>query len=190
MLDAGASVLVGHHPHVLQPVETYQTQDGRNAVIFYSLGNFLSNQSRTYVDGLMPDKDGDPRDSMIGLFSAVRKDYGPAGVRVEVGHVGILPVWGENNRNDLASGRTKTTIIRPVLIDRALPPLQTRLDELTKLSAAPAANGAAAGLTAEQKKEFIELTSRVKLLTDRRSLILARVGDEYIADPPKLTARP
>ncbi len=79
MLEAGASVIVGHHPHVLQPVETYRTADGRDTVIFYSLGNFLSNQSRTYVDGLMPDKDGDPRDSMIGLFSAVRKDYGPAG---------------------------------------------------------------------------------------------------------------
>ena len=79
MLDAGASVIVGHHPHVLQPVETYRTADGRNTVIFYSLGNFLSNQSRNYVDGLMPDKDGDPRDSMIGLFSAVRKDYGPGG---------------------------------------------------------------------------------------------------------------
>ena len=38
---------------------------------------------------------------MIGLFSAVRKDYGPAGVRVELGHVGVLPVWGENNRNEL-----------------------------------------------------------------------------------------
>ena len=25
MLDAGASVIVGHHPHVLQPVETYTT---------------------------------------------------------------------------------------------------------------------------------------------------------------------
>ena len=57
-------------------------------VIFYSLGNFLSNQSRNYVDGLMPDKDGDPRDEMIGLFSAVRNDYGPAGVRVELGACG------------------------------------------------------------------------------------------------------
>ena len=104
MLEAGATVIVGHHPHVLQPVETYKTQDGRDTVIFYSLGNFLSNQSRSYVDGLMPDKDGEPRDSMIGLFSAVRRDYGPAGVRVELGHVGMLPVWGENNRNELAAG--------------------------------------------------------------------------------------
>jgi hypothetical protein len=204
MLEAGASVIVGHHPHVLQPVETYKTQDGRNTVIFYSLGNFLSNQSRTYVDGLMPDKDGDPRDEMIGLFSAVRKDYGPAGVRVELGHVGILPVWCENNRNDLAAGRTKIAVIRPVLMDREIPRLQARLDELTKIaqpgsqpstqqggqgnSVDPAL--ATSGLSAEQKKEFIEVSDRLKLLTDRRALLLARTGDEFVTDPPKLAAKP
>ena len=184
MLEAGASVIVGHHPHVLQPVETYRTADGRDAVVFYSLGNFLSNQSRTYVDGLMPDKNGDPRDEMIGFFSAVRKDYGPGGVRVELGHVGVLPVWGENNRNELARGRAKTPVIHPLLIDREIPRLQAKLDELTKLSTP------ATPLTAAQKQEFIELTNRLKLLTDRRALLLARIGDEYITDPPKLAAKP
>jgi hypothetical protein len=192
MLDAGASVVVGHHPHVLQPVETYRTQDGRNTVIFY----FLSNQSRNYVNGLMPDKDGEPRDEMIALFSAVRRDYGPAGVRVELGHVGILPVWSENNRNELAAGKTKTTVIRPILIDREIPKLQARLDEVNKAAAgagaAAGATGAAGvgptGLNEDQKKEFIEVTNRLKLMTDRRALILARTGDEYVVDPPKLAA--
>ena len=190
MLEAGASVVVGHHPHVLQPVETYKTQDGRNTVIFYSLGNFLSNQSRNYVDGLMPDKDGEPRDEMIAQFSAVRRDYGPAGVRVELGHVGIMPAWSENNRNELAAGKTKTTVIRPILIDREIPKLQARLDELNK-TAAPGGSVDAtgwAGLSEGQKKEFIEVTNRLKLMTDRRALILARTGDEYVVDPPKLAA--
>ncbi|MGA9069376.1 MAG: CapA family protein [Terracidiphilus sp.] len=189
MLEAGASVIVGHHPHVLQPVETYRTADGRDTVIFYSLGNFLSNQSRNYVDGLMPDKNGDPRDEMIGLFSAVRKDYGPAGVRVELGHVGVLPVWGENNRNELARGQAKTPVIHPVLIDREIPRLQARLDELTKLSLADSPAEASQKLTTAQKQEFIETTNRLKLLTDRRALLLARVGDEYVIDPPKLPAK-
>jgi poly-gamma-glutamate capsule biosynthesis protein CapA/YwtB (metallophosphatase superfamily) len=184
MLDAGASVIVGHHPHVLQPVETYRTQDGRDTVIFYSLGNFLSNQSRDYVDGLMPDKAGDPRDSMIGLFSAVSKDYGPAGVRVELGHVGVLPVWGENNRNELAAGRAKTPVIHPILIDREMPYVQARLDELNKFSTP------ASPLSAEKKKQFIEITNRLKLLTDRRALLLERVGGEYVIDPPKLARKP
>jgi gamma-polyglutamate biosynthesis protein CapA len=38
-IDAGATVVVGHHPHVVQPWERYQ--DG---VIFYSLGNLVFDQ--------------------------------------------------------------------------------------------------------------------------------------------------
>jgi poly-gamma-glutamate capsule biosynthesis protein CapA/YwtB (metallophosphatase superfamily) len=186
MLEAGASVIVGGHPHVLQPIETYKTADGRDTVIFYSLGNFLSNQSRSYVDGLNPDANGDPRDAMIGLFDAVRRDYGPAGVRVELGHVGMLPVWGDNNRNDLAAGRANKPVIRPILIDREMAALEARLDELN----VGAAEKGSAGLTAEQKNEFVEVTRRLKLLSDRRAQILARTGDEYVAAPPKLPSKP
>jgi poly-gamma-glutamate synthesis protein (capsule biosynthesis protein) len=184
MLDAGASVIVGHHPHVLQQIETYTTADGRMAVVFYSLGNFLSNQSRNYVDGLMPDKDGDPRDSMIGLFSAVKNDYGPAGVRVELGHVGMIPAWGENNRNAIAAGKTKTPSIHPVLIDREIPKAQAKLDDLNK------ATGNGADMSAEQKQQFVDVSRELKLLTDRRGQILARTGDEYVTDRPKVVVRP
>ena len=36
LIDAGADVLVGHHPHVVQKEELYQSKP-----IFYSLGNFV-----------------------------------------------------------------------------------------------------------------------------------------------------
>lgn len=39
LVDAGADVVLGHHPHVLQPVECY-----KGAIIFYSLGNFVFDQ--------------------------------------------------------------------------------------------------------------------------------------------------
>ena len=132
----------------------------------------------------MPDKDGDPRDSMIGLFSAIRRDYGPAGIRVELGHVGILPVWGENNRNELSRGKAKVPNIHPVLIDRQMPRLQGRLDELNKLSQSTTP------LTAEQKQEFVDLTKELKVLDDRRRLLLSRTGDDFLTDPPKLPAKP
>jgi poly-gamma-glutamate capsule biosynthesis protein CapA/YwtB (metallophosphatase superfamily) len=38
-IDAGATLVIGHHPHVTQPMEHY----GRG-VIFYSLGNFVFDQ--------------------------------------------------------------------------------------------------------------------------------------------------
>jgi len=99
-------------------------------------------------------------------------------------------VWGENNRNELASGRTKTPVIHPVLIDREMPRLQARLDELNKNAEANKANPSAQAQTAEQQKEFIEVTNQLKVLDDRRQKILARTGDEYVTDPPKLPAKP
>lgn len=42
-IEAGADVILGHHPHVLQGVERY-----KNGIIFYSLGNFaFASKSRT-----------------------------------------------------------------------------------------------------------------------------------------------
>lgn len=42
-IEAGADVIIGHHPHVLQGVERY-----KGGIIFYSLGNFtFASKSRT-----------------------------------------------------------------------------------------------------------------------------------------------
>jgi len=187
LMDAGASVLVGHHPHVLQPVETYQTADNRNTVIFYSLGNFLSNQSRTYIDGLMPDKDGEPRESLIVRFAAVEKDYGPAGKRVELANVGIWPAWQENNRNQLQRGKEKNPEIHPVLIDRAIAPLNAEVDAFEKKAAdksGPDKSGPT--ITPEEKQHYMEAVTRLKTLQHQREQVLARTGDEYVLDPPKI----
>ncbi len=43
--ESGADVVLGHHPHVLQKIEYYNTRDQRKALIAYSLGNFISGQS-------------------------------------------------------------------------------------------------------------------------------------------------
>ncbi len=48
MTDWGVDIVIGHHPHVLQPVETRITDDGRTALIAYSLGNFASAQADAY----------------------------------------------------------------------------------------------------------------------------------------------
>ncbi len=42
ILNAGADILLGHHSHVLQPMEKYLTVDGRETFIIYSLGNFTT----------------------------------------------------------------------------------------------------------------------------------------------------
>lgn len=42
----GADLVIGSHPHVVQPYEA-----DTSGVVFYSLGNFVSNQRRRYCDG-------------------------------------------------------------------------------------------------------------------------------------------
>ncbi len=45
-IDAGADLVVGHHPHVVQKSEAYpSTGSGQVGWIFYSLGNFIFDQS-------------------------------------------------------------------------------------------------------------------------------------------------
>jgi poly-gamma-glutamate synthesis protein (capsule biosynthesis protein) len=45
-LDQGATLVLGAHPHVLQPWEKYKTRDGRETFAIYSLGNFVSGQTQ------------------------------------------------------------------------------------------------------------------------------------------------
>jgi len=48
LIDNGASVIFGHHPHVIEPVRIY-----KGKAIFYSLGNFVFDQSAPHtIDGL------------------------------------------------------------------------------------------------------------------------------------------
>lgn len=46
MASWGADVIIGHHPHVIQPVEYITNPDGRTTLVAYSLGNFISAQNR------------------------------------------------------------------------------------------------------------------------------------------------
>jgi hypothetical protein len=44
MIEAGATAVIGQHPHVMQPIEKVTASDGREAPVAYSLGNFVSGQ--------------------------------------------------------------------------------------------------------------------------------------------------
>jgi hypothetical protein len=43
-IDAGATAVIGAHPHVLEPWAKMTSKDGREAFVIYSLGNFMSHQ--------------------------------------------------------------------------------------------------------------------------------------------------
>ena len=45
LADGGADLIIGGHPHVVQPARMLMAEDGREVPVFYSLGNFLSHQT-------------------------------------------------------------------------------------------------------------------------------------------------
>lgn len=44
MTEAGADLIIGTHPHVIQPVEWITADNGNKSLCYYSLGNFTSTQ--------------------------------------------------------------------------------------------------------------------------------------------------
>lgn len=52
-ISFGADIILGAHPHSLQPIEYFKTKNGNidSGFVAYSLGNFISNQRWRYSDG-------------------------------------------------------------------------------------------------------------------------------------------
>lgn len=40
--DLGVDLVIGTHPHVIEPVEVYERKDGHQMLVYYSLGNFIN----------------------------------------------------------------------------------------------------------------------------------------------------
>lgn len=46
MTEAGADIIIGTHPHVVQPMEWIEAENGNQALCYYSLGNYVSTQKQ------------------------------------------------------------------------------------------------------------------------------------------------
>ncbi len=83
LIRHGADLVIGAHPHVVQPVKTERVTmpDGsvKEAVVVYSLGNFISNQRQPNTDG--------------GILFQVDLLHRKGVPYAETGEYGYLPVW-------------------------------------------------------------------------------------------------
>lgn len=94
LMEAGVDVIVGHHPHVLQPIVSYTASDGRFCVCAMSLGNLVSNQRPAYRYG-SASVYGFPRDGAL-FYVKFEKENG----RVKLVGSTALPLWTWNDRFD------------------------------------------------------------------------------------------
>ncbi|MFP2961554.1 CapA family protein [Myxococcus sp. 1LA] len=176
LLDAGARAVIGHHPHVLQPLESYQTVDGRKGLIAYSLGNLVANQDRFYRHAPgVKHSGGDRRDSMLLRLSLVRPMPGGA---VALEEVSVLPVWIENNA--VGRARKESRNIQPVLIDREVEAVTERL---ALLAARPAP------LDKETRAQKALLERRLEGSRQRRERILRMLPEGFAVASPELRQR-
>ncbi|SFF99142.1 poly-gamma-glutamate synthesis protein (capsule biosynthesis protein) [Desulfotomaculum arcticum] len=88
LIESGADCILGHHPHVLQGVESYN-----NGLIFYSAGNFIFTLSR------------DTRGRQSVIINIDVDKSGICGAR-------LIPAWIEPGRTILADEKTSAAIIK------------------------------------------------------------------------------
>ncbi len=130
IMEAGADIILGHHPHVLQPIEWYTTKDARRGVIAYSLGNFISSQNYG-VSFENKDHFRARRGDGVILIIKAEKEKEKTAIR----RVDWLPIW--SHRDTVG----KYTVYRPVVLT----------NEIARLKAMP--------LRDEKQEETLQLFS-------------------------------
>jgi len=93
LIEAGADIVLGGHPHYIQPYEVVTTDDGREGFVIWSLGNFLSNMRKRYQD--------------VGLVLELTLAVEPGG-GVALADVGWAPTWVDATD---ATGRTRHRVV-------------------------------------------------------------------------------
>lgn len=96
----GADLIVGAHPHVVQPIKEVNIQQKgsrqKKGLVAYSLGNFISGQRRRYTDG--------------GIMFEVEIEKKEVGSKAQIVRNNYIPVW----RYIKKSGKTSTYQVVPI----------------------------------------------------------------------------
>ena len=80
--ELGVDIILGGHPHVIQPYEIICNESGHSTFVIYSQGNSLSNQSEQEI-GVAESEDG-----IMIKFTLEKKDG-----RVSLKEYNIIPTW-------------------------------------------------------------------------------------------------
>lgn len=116
VLEAGADVIVGSHPHVVQPMEKVKV-DGKDKLIIYSLGNFISNQTPAAVHS-------DHVQEGLIVYYDIERD--PSTKEVLLKDVSFLPTYAHIYEKD---GKRQYTVLP---LDKEVPEKLPNYPQLTE----------------------------------------------------------
>lgn len=93
LCDMGAQMIIGGHPHVVQPMELIYSEDSENtAVCIYSLGNAVSNQRRELISN---SRQGHTEDGVMFSYT-LKKSKG----EVTLQSIDLIPTWVHKYQNN------------------------------------------------------------------------------------------
>lgn len=168
LVAAGCDLLLGHHPHVLQPAELVEA-GGRKALVAYSLGNFISNQDRMYRADLFPVAGGDNRDG-AALQAVFEQRQDAAGKpHMVLAETSFEPLWTENNWGAPATRRE----IRVIRVVAAEARVRAEVEALSVPQEGPEAQARRAALL--ERQEYL------RTLILRRKRIAETLGEAFVA---------
>ena len=82
--EAGADLILGTHPHVIEKIEWITADNGNKALCYYSLGNFVSNQQYT--------------DLVLGGMAYVEIEKDEQGAHIVTDSAKVIPVVTHNDK--------------------------------------------------------------------------------------------
>lgn len=84
--NMGVNIIVGSHPHVVQPIELITSEDGENSTVcLYSTGNAISNQRQEVMDSC---PSGHTEDGVLFTFTLRKTKDG-----VILDDLDLIPTW-------------------------------------------------------------------------------------------------
>lgn len=86
--DMGADMIFASHPHLLQKVDVVTSADGQSVPVFYSMGNFISNQRQETLPSI-----SNRRYTEQGMIAYVDVEYMKGTGEILSETVKVLPTW-------------------------------------------------------------------------------------------------
>ena len=119
MIEAGADLIFGHGPHVLQEVERHESSRGE-ALVAYSLGNLVSNQALRYFLGRSIPTPEQMHPAVVlptlrdGAWLRVR--FALEDERLHIESIEATALWTVNNYLEADRARVETGTMPPLSI--------------------------------------------------------------------------
>lgn len=96
--NLGVDMIIGSHPHVVQPVELIHSEDGQNTTVcLYSTGNYVSNQRQEIMNPECPT--GHTEDGVFFSFTLTKNKDGTALTDLD-----LIPTWVNKYKGGSAGG--------------------------------------------------------------------------------------